>query len=60
MSIKQCVRCKQKDDTDFSTCRHCGTRYDAKPVATGSKKRFRLLGPELVLAFITVLCIRDS
>ena len=29
LSSKRCVRCKQLDQTDFLTCRFCGTRYDA-------------------------------
>ncbi len=27
VTAKLCLRCKQKDITDFSTCRYCGTAY---------------------------------
>ena len=26
---RRCVRCKEEDTTDFSSCRFCGTKYDA-------------------------------
>ena len=29
ITIQRCPRCKQKDETDFSTCRFCGTKYSA-------------------------------
>jgi tetratricopeptide (TPR) repeat protein len=28
---KNCVRCKKTDQTEFSKCRYCGTRYDSVP-----------------------------
>jgi thiol-disulfide isomerase/thioredoxin len=35
---KTCPKCRQQDTTDFSTCRFCGTRYDAK-VGKGINER---------------------
>ena len=59
---KICVRCKQKDITEFSTCRFCGTRYDAllpqaRPQSSfdlGSILRSRL-GLFIVLTFCVLL-----
>lgn len=53
MAVKQCVRCRQKDHTDFSTCRFCGTNYDA--VLPKPKKQFSFL--PLVAAVITFMCL---
>jgi hypothetical protein len=32
---KRCPKCKQTDRTDFSSCRFCGTRYDAAVPSRG-------------------------
>jgi hypothetical protein len=45
IATKLCVRCKQKDTTDFSSCRFCGTRYDA--VLPVSKERSTDIGAML-------------
>lgn len=55
MAVKQCVRCKQKDQTDFSTCRFCGTNYSfVLPKPKKSKWKMEEIIISLVLAFITV------
>ena len=38
LGAKCCPKCKQTDSTDFSKCRHCGTRYDARLTASGRQQ----------------------
>jgi thioredoxin 1 len=51
---KICPRCKQKDFTNFSKCRNCGTRYDAhieEPRGGGLDQRVILVVLGLAGAF---------
>jgi len=55
MSLKQCPRCKQKDNTDFSSCRFCGVRYDAVPQKTDSGMGLKVgFWPFIIILFAIV------
>jgi hypothetical protein len=51
---KRCPKCSVKDFTDFATCRHCGTRYDAK---TSKKGHISIAGLYLILAAAPVFLL---
>jgi hypothetical protein len=59
---KKCTRCKQLDQTDFSSCRFCGTRYDAviqvgKVRGEGFGAKLRSV-PFLICFLLAVILIR--
>ena len=47
---KLCGRCHQTDLTDFSKCKNCGAKYDAKPF----KKEQASFGGEAMIGLIIV------
>ena len=59
---KICPKCRQKDVTSFSTCKFCGTKYDAKIPKPKSEFDWRIklkLSAILILVGVVLWCVHS-